>query len=378
LILPRRAAISALEDAVAASSVLSASSATTPYPPMTRGDAFMQAVHMSLDEAYDLALKCLAANGCDQSNSVAVADTIIAAERDGCASHGLFRLPGHVASLRSGKVNGAAKPFCERLASGVVRVQGDRGFAPTAQRVGIPELVRTARGQGVAALALVNIFHFSALWVEIEAIAEQGVCAFALTSYLPAVAPAGGVRPLFGTNPLAFGWPRKNQPPLVFDQASAARAKGEVMIAARDGHLLPDGVGIDKDGRPTRDPKAVLDGAILPFGGYKGSAIALMIELLAGPLMGEGLSFETAETDNRDGGPPRGGELIIAIDPGRFGDPDNYLAHGERLFERMLTEEGVRLPGARRQAQRARTAKDGILVEAKLHETIVGLARAPA
>lgn len=337
----------------------------------------MEPVHLSLEEAHDLALKCLIQNGCDQPNSTAVADTVIAAERDGCASHGMFRLPGYIASLRSGKVNGEAKPYCEDLAPAVVRVQGDRGFAPLAQRVGIPELVSSARRQGIASLALVNVFHFSALWVEVEAIVEQGFCAFALTSYLPAVAPAGGTRPLFGTNPLAFGWPRRNRPPLVFDQASAARAKGEVMIAARDGRLLPEGIGVDKEGRPTRDPNAVLEGAILPFGGYKGSSIALMIELLAGPLMGENLSFEAAEKDNRDGGPPRGGELMIAIDPSRFGDPDGYLSHGERLFERMLAQEGVRLPGARRQAQRERTAKQGIHLEAKLHETIVGLARPP-
>jgi delta1-piperideine-2-carboxylate reductase len=160
---------------------------------------------------------------------------------------------------------------------------------------------------------------------------------------------------------------------MVFDQASAAMARGEVMIAAREGHQLPPGVGIDAAGNPTNDPQEVLEGAMLPFGGHKGASLALMIELLVGPLIGERCSFEAAEADPKDGGPPRGGELLLAIDPARFGDAEGWRDHTERLFERLLSQEGTRLPGGRRHANRSHTRENGIAIPKALHEKILSL-----
>jgi LDH2 family malate/lactate/ureidoglycolate dehydrogenase len=171
---------------------------------------------------------------------------------------------------------------------------------------------------------------------------------------------------------MSFSWPRRDKPPMAFDQASAAMARGEIMIAARDGRQVPDGVGIDSAGNPTNDPAAILAGAQLPFGGYKGGSIALMVDLLAGPLIGEVCSFEAGEQDNADGGAATGGELILALDPARFGGED-AVAHGERLFERMLEQDGVRLPGDRRLIARSETPEAGIEVPLVLYEKIEAL-----
>lgn len=322
----------------------------------------MTDIHMTLEEADALVMRVLKSNGCDDANARAVTDTMMIAEQDICHSHGVFRLPGYVASLRSGKVKGDANPTVERIAPSVVRVTGDGGFAPLALQRGRQPLIDLAREQGIAALTLVDIFHFAALWVEVEPIAEQGLAAFAWTAASPMVAPSGGSKPLFGTNPMSFGWPRKDAPPMVFDQASAAMARGDVMIHARDGKEVPIGVGVDEHGNDTTDPNAVLKGAQLPFGGHKGSAIAMMVELLAGALIGEDLSFESGAKDNKDGGPPHGGELMIAIDPNRFGDADGWLAHGEKLFAKMAEQEGTRLPGERRHQNRKQTPVEGIHV----------------
>ena len=335
----------------------------------------MATLRLSLAEVHALASRCLAANGCDAENARAVADTITAAERDVCLSHGLFRLPGYVASLRSGKADGKARPVVEDLAPAVVRVDGRGGFAPLALEAGRAPLAAKARSQGVAALALNDIHHFAALWPEVEALAEQGLCAFAFTAAFPYVVAAGGRRPIYGTNPMAFAWPRPGRDPLVFDQASSSLARGEIMIAAREGKTVPPGTGIDAAGRETTDPAAILDGgAQLPFGGYKGASIALMIELLVGALIGDKFSFEALAADNADGGPPKGGELMLAIDPARFGDPQGFAAHAELLFEQITAEQGVRLPGDRRRRNRAATAADGVAVDAALHARIVELA----
>lgn len=328
-------------------------------------------VLVSTAEILRIAQSALAKSGCDAENAAAVAGVMAAAERDGCASHGLFRLAGYLASLRSGKVNGTARPSVARLAPSVLQVDGHGGFAPLAMSLAREALGPLAREQGVAAAAVVNVHHFSALWVDIEPLVQSGLVAMCVTAYMPMVAPAGARKPFFGTNPMAFGWPRRGGETMIFDQASAAMARGEIMIAARDGHQLPPGVGIDAKGTPTTDAAEILKGAQLPFGGYKGSAIALMVELLAAGLIGQPFSFEAGAQDNQDGGPPRGGFFLLAFDPARFGDAEGWLAHAESLFQHLTGLEGVRLPGDGRAQNRARIASHGARLPAKLWDEAV-------
>ena len=332
----------------------------------------MGKIRMTLDQCRALATQVLADNGCDRPNAEAIAATVTAAERDRCHSHGLFRIPGYVTSLRNGKANGRAAPRAERLGPTMIRVHGDGGYTPLALELGRAPLIEAAREFGMAALAITRTIHFAALWPETEALAKQGLVAMAFTSSPPYLAPAGGKRPFFGTNPMSFAWPREGRPPMVFDQASAAMARGEVMVAARDGHALPDGAGIDADGNPTNDPAEVLKGAQLPFGGHKGSAIALMVDLLAGPLIGEATSAEAGAADNGDGTAALGGELILALDPARFGAADP-LGHGERLFADLLAQPGTRLPSDRRFKARAETPSTGIEIPQSLYDSIRGL-----
>lgn len=327
-------------------------------------------VRLTLDEGRALAIRALEANGCDGANAAAVTDNMMRAEADICASHGLFRLPWHVATLKAGKANGKAKPRVEKLAPAVIRVHGDRGFAPLGQEIGLPVLAELARENGIAAMGHVDMYHVAALWPETETLAMQGLVAIACTPSFPYVAPSGASKPLYGTNPIAFAWPRPDNLPLVFDQASAAMARGEIMIAAREGHSVPEGVGIDKDGKPTTDPNAILEGAQLAFGGHKGASLALMVELIAGPLIGDMLSFEAEEDDAGAHAAPHGGELIIAMDPKRFGDPKGALRHGEKLFDAILAMEGARLPSARRYANRQKTG-DGFTIPKSLHDSIL-------
>ena len=330
----------------------------------------MSDLTMTEAEIQQLVSDCLIANGCNSENAAALGRTISAAERDGSASHGLFRMPGYIASLRSGKVDGCADPTVERISPSVVRVDGRRGYAPLALERGRQALIDVAKENGIAAMALVNVHHFASLWIEVEPIAEAGLVAMAFTTYKPAVVPAGAKKPLFGTNPMCFGWPRGDQPPLVFDQASAAMARGEVMIAARDGHPVPIGTGVDSEGELTTDAQKILEGgALLPFGGHKGSTIAMMIELLVAGLTGMDFSYEAKVNDNNDGGPPNGGEFMLAIDPNHFGDADNWLTHSELFLERLAAMEGAHIPGNRRYANRADAAAHGIKVSEKVLES---------
>jgi LDH2 family malate/lactate/ureidoglycolate dehydrogenase len=329
-------------------------------------------VHLSLDEAHDLALRALLARGFSEPQGRAVADTMIAAERDLCTSHGLFRIPFYVKALGNPNVNATATPELSDLAPGVLRVDAKFGFAPLALQMSAAPLIEKARNNGIAALAINNAYHIAALWPEVERIAEQGLVAFAFTAAMPYVAPAGGSKPLYGTNPMAFGWPRAGRPPMVFDQASSVTARGEIQLHLRDGKTIPEGWGIGPDGQATTDPQTALDGAQLTFGGHKGAAIALMVELLAGALIGDVFSYEAKARDTGTGA-PCGGEFLMAIDPARCapaGDADAALAHAEQLFTRILDIDGTRLPSDRRFAARKTTADTGIHIPQSLHDEI--------
>ena len=312
----------------------------------------MKTLSLTLDEIFELAKKTLLSNGCDEETATILADLIMKAERDGSLSHGLFRLPAYVLGLKSGKINGKARPEVKKISPSVIKVLGNNCLAPMVLNKSIPELVKAAKENGVAVLAITNSHHMAAMWFETEMVAEQGLVAFACTSYKPAVAPAGATKPLFGTNPISFAWPRPGKMPVVYDMATASMAMGEVQVAKREGHKVPLGTGLTKDGKETTDPGQIADGGVLlPFGGYKGSGIAMMVELLAGALVGDNFSFETAAKDNNDGGPPSGGEFILAISPEKLSG-SGWDKHADEFFNKMKSMEGVRLPGERRHKNR--------------------------
>ena len=330
----------------------------------------MSTTALTLAEIEALAKETLLAKGCDEANAAAITSTIVRAERDGSASHGLFRLPGYVKSMASGKVNGKASPVIEHKLASVLSVDGDYGYAPYTLECALPELAKAAKNTGIAVMCIYNSFHFAALWPEVEYLAEQNLVGLACTCFKPSVAPAGATKAFFGTNPLAFAWPRKGDTPVVFDMATSRLAKGDVMLAARDGHDLPDGTGLGPDGQPTNDPNEVLKGVLLPFGGYKGSAISMMVELLSSGLTGDNFSYEAEASDNNDGGPARGGELVIAISPDLVA-PEGWEDHSNDFFDKMAALEGVRMPGARRHVNRKDSGTRQ--VNSALIETIKGL-----
>ncbi len=330
----------------------------------------MTLISLDLNEIYKLAYDAMKSNGCDEANAKALAQIIYSAERDGSHSHGLFRVPGYVKALRSGKVNGKAKPIVESLTSSVIRVKGGNCFAPLAQKIGLKKLVAVTSELGIGLLSLTEIHHFAALWPEVEYLAENKLVGIACTAYMPSVAPAGGKKPFFGTNPIAFSYPIPGEDPIVYDMATAAMAQGEVQLAARDGKRVPAGTGLDINGELTDDPKKILKGVLLPFGGYKGSAIALMVELLAAGVTGEQFSYEAKENDNGDGGPPQGGQLIIAISPKLIAGK-NWVKHSKDFVARLSAIDGVRVPGKRRHQNRLNNGPRKI--NADLIETIKSL-----
>lgn len=333
-----------------------------------------QTVRLSLDAIHTLTRDTLREAGLGAPHAEAIARSITRAEADECRSHGLYRLLGYVDSVRSGKAERTALPVLTQATPVVLRIDARRAFAPLAIETGVPALIAAAKTYGIAALAIHDCYHFSALWADIEPAVEAGLAAWCFTIGQCCVAPAGGTTPLFGTNPIAFGWPGPAGRPFLFDFATSAAARGEVELKRRAGEPIPEGWAIGPDGAPTTDPAQALAGALLPFGGHKGSALSLMVELIAGPLIGDLTSRQSKAAENGDGGPPLGGELFIAMDPAAFGTAtlEQRLADAEEIFTLAKAQPGVRLPSERRYAARARTM-DRVDIPARLLAEIEAL-----
>ncbi len=320
---------------------------------------------MTFTELYERVEAIFRNAGLSAEQAGPIARMIAAGERDGAASHGIYRIEGCLRTIRAGKVNATAVPELQDDGSAVVRVAAHDGFSGAALEVGVPVLAERARQLGLAALVIHDTAHFSALWYDVEALTELGLAALALCPSYTAVAPSGGREALLGTNPIAFGWPRPGRPPYVFDFATSMAARGEVELHLRAGTPLPDGWAIDAEGRPTTDPEAALAGALLPFGGHKGSAISIMIELLGGIMIGDLTSPESLANMGTDARIPSHGELILAFDPARFaaGRPGDPAQRAEVLFDAILGQ-GARLPGQRRYLARERSLAEGITLTA--------------
>lgn len=331
-------------------------------------------ITLSLDDVHALSLKVLTRHGLSDDHARAIADVITQGQRDECHSHGVYRLLGCVRSVRQGKVVPRAAPTLRHISAGVLEVDAHYGYSLLAFQTGLPLLAEKARVQGIAAMAIKRCFHFSALWPEVEAIAEAGLVGIAMNPSHSWVAPAGGSQPVFGTNPLAFAWPRASGSPFVFDFATSAIARGDIELHARQDKPIPSHWAIDVHGQPTTDAKAALQGAMQTFGGHKGSALAAMIELLAGALIGDLTSAESMAFDEGVGAAPCHGELILAFDPKVFlgEDYEKGLARAEGLFE-AITTQGARLPSQRRFEARTRSLKHGVQIPRALLKDIQAL-----
>ena len=317
---------------------------------------------LGLQEIKTLSLSVLARAGYGEAHAQTIAEMLYTCQLDDCQSHGLFRLLMCAQTMQAGKIDGHIAPRIEVGDNAIVRADARGGMSLLAFEQALPALIDKTRKNGIAALAVNNCFHFSALWPEVEALSAEGLAAMAMVPSHSWVAPAGGTRGSLGTNPLAFSWPRNGKDPFTFDFATSGFARGEIELYKRAGKPLPEGVAIDKDGNPTTDPQAALDGAMLTFGGYKGSALSIMIELLAGPLIDDLTSLESMAFAKGAGGAPSHGEILLAFDPAQFsgGKLAENDARAERLFADII-DQGARLPSQRRFAARVRNLERGFV-----------------
>ncbi len=220
-------------------------------------------------------------------------------------------------------------------------------------------LAPLARECGVAVAGIRRSHHCGAMGLVVARLAEAGLVGLMVANTPAAMAPAGGRRALLGTNPIAAAFPMTGADPVVIDLSLSTVARGRIVQARARGEAIPEGWALNAAGEPTTDPAAALAGTLLPLGGAKGAALALMIEGLAAGLTGARYAFEASSFLDAEGGPPATGQMLLAIDPAATGGD---LRHLDALFAAIAAEPGVRLPGQRRRAARRLAEAEGIEV----------------
>ena len=337
----------------------------------------MSSTTISASELERLMRAALVRSGATPAMAEATARALAAAEMDGIASHGASRIPQYCGHLANGRATGSAVPTIARDAKAACLIDAGQGLAFEACGLAVREAIRRARDYGVSFVSVANSNHFGVAAFHLEPVAEAGLVGLAFGNS-PAAMPAwGGKRAILGTNPVAAIFPRRTAPALVIDLSLSAVARGKIMVAAREGKAIPEGWAIDKDGNPTTDARAALEGSMLPAGGVKGAMLALMVELLACALSGSAYGFESDSFFTEEGRPTRIGQGFLAIDPAALAGKDVFFDRVETLVAVMTEEPGLRLPGERRGENRERAAREGVHVPTELLARIRSLAGDP-
>jgi (2R)-3-sulfolactate dehydrogenase (NADP+) len=315
---------------------------------------------IALADLTALAAAALERAGASSAMAGATARALVAADAQGLTSHGVSRVPQYAAHLRLGRAVGGARPLIANERGGAVLVDAQSGLAFPACELAVAEAIERVRTHGVAFAGVANSHHFGAASHHLEPVASAGLVGLAFGNS-PAAMPAwGGKRALFGTNPIAAAFPRAAAAPLVIDLSLSEVARGKLMVAAREKKEIPLGWALDRDGNPTTDPAKGLEGMMLPAGGVKGAMLALVVELLVCALTGARFGFEADSFFVDEGNRPRIGQAFLVIDPAAMAGREVFAERIETLVAAMLADEGVRLPGARRQALAERALSEGV------------------
>lgn len=340
-----------------------------------------ETITIPADTLREFLARIFEAAGCDPESAKLNAIGVLEADLRGHHIQGTDHIYSTVRELRAGHLNGRAKPRIVRETAATARVDGDGGTGHVTGLFATELVMRKAREAGIGAVGLVGGGDIFMVGYYVEKIARADLVGIVFTNTHPVrVHPAGGIDRLLGTNPVAFGFPVAGQDPIVIDFATSTSAIGHVRIASYSGAPIPPGIAIDRDGKPTTNATAALDGALTPLGGHKGFALGLAVGLLSGPVIGAAIGAELSKALAEGQGERRRGHLFIALDPAAFGDTTQsaertaaYLA----LLKSSRKASGVteiRMPGERGHQLKRRALENGITLLASIWTNTIKIA----
>ena len=306
--------------------------------------------------------------GASEEDSEFVAEATIDADLKGFTSHGIGRFPQYLVSIKSGTINLKDDITIEKETPAIALINGNSGFGQAVSYKAMQIAIKKAKEVGIGCVGVHNTNHFGVTGFYSDLALRENCIGLVIANTDPAIAPLGGSKPLIGTNPIALGIPSETY--ITVDMATSVTARGKIIESKRKGLDLPDGWALDKDGNPTNDPEAALEGSILPFGGFKGYALSLLIEILTGPLVqaGYGLGVSGTASPTQD---CTKGDLYVVIDPSKFGDFGEFVANTEDFVAQVRsTGETVAIPGDLEVKRIADAEANGVAIDEKLYEQL--------
>ena len=328
-------------------------------------------------ELFQLAREALLRAGAHETMAETAAQHLVRAEEQGLPTHGMSRVPFYCSMLKNGRAEGKARPSMVADKAAVCLIDNADGLPYESAAWAIEEVIQRARRNGIGFAGIRNSAHVGVLGIHLQKVAQAGMVGVAFTNSPAAIPAWGGKKALFGTDPVAFAFPRKGANPIVVDLALTTVTRGKIMVAMQKGEKIPEGWALDRHGKPTTDPKeAIEQGSLFPIGGTKGAMLALAFELVCAALTGAAIGPEADSFFSEQGNKPRIGQAFLAIDPGALAGMGKYFERVETVVRTMLADEGVRLPGAKRFASQKKLASEGIEVADELLAKIEKLAAA--
>ncbi|MDI6883712.1 MAG: Ldh family oxidoreductase [Hadesarchaea archaeon] len=303
--------------------------------------------------------------GASEGEASATAEVLTEGDLRGFGSHGLLRLPYILRALKRGTIIANAKVKVVKETPATALIDGGHGLGHYVATRAMRLAIEKAKKQGIGAVGVHNTNHFGIAGCYAEMAIREGLVGIVTTTTDALVHPWGGMEPLLGTNALAIGIPSKPQP-ILLDMAMSVAARGKLVEAMKEGKPIPEGWAIGPDGRPTTDPMRGLEGALSPFGGAKGYGLALVLEILAGPLVGAAMGKEVVGTLEPVEGYSTKGDFMIAIDPAAFGSADEFKARVKKFVAQLKKSrkapgvEEILVPGEPEFRTRETRLKEGI------------------
>ncbi len=313
--------------------------------------------------------------GMPREDAEVTADSLVRANLEGTDSHGISRLVIYARRMQEGRISARPEIGVERSGS-VLRVDGGNSLGQVASYRALEAAIPVARETGIVGVAVRNSNHFGTAAYYCQMACREGMALIATTNSPPGIAPWGGKKAYFGTNPIAFGFPTRREPPVIVDMSSSVVARGRIILAATEGQTIPEGWAIDEEGVETTDAAAALKGAVLPLGGAKGYALAMAVEIMSGVLSGAAFGPRVNNLYKDHDPPANVGHSFILLDVARWMPLDNYYTRMEQFLEevkaipRAREVEEVFYPGERRYLTYLKRAKEGVALPVAVREEL--------
>lgn len=328
---------------------------------------------ISIDNERELIKKILEAYDVKSNEADTVADVITDGDMKGFSTHGIGRFPQYIKSIQAGTILTGGDYEIEKETEATAVINGNHKFGHYVTEKAMDLAIEKASKTGVGVVGIHDSNHYGIAGYYSDLASIQGMIGIVISNTEPAMAPFGGKKALIGTNPITISIPSDDKHNYIcVDMATSITARGKLLEAKRKNEEIPEGLALDKDGEPTTDPEAGLEGSILPFGGFKGYALAFMFELLAGPLVGAACGEKVQGTATPDDMCTKG-DLLLVINPEHFSGSLQFQFYVDQFVNELREENGV-IPGDREIENINTAMENGIPIDETLYKQLTEIA----